>query len=152
MNMKLIKTLVTMAIINAIVVIALVGFSFPKKTLENPLVSPEASYSPVLNNEVLPSPSLVPISTPVTKVSTSSAPAPTKTPSSTATPVATVQPTPVPTPSGCIVTIDSVKYDVTRLRSTHSGGDIFSCGTDMSQTFWSRHNNRILQRMQQYKI
>lgn len=150
--MKLIKTLITMAIINAIGVVVLIGFSFPSTNLETPQMSPEASYSPGLNNEGLTSPSLVPISTPVTKVSTTSAPAPTKTPSSTATPVATVQPTPIPTPSGCIVTIDSVKYDVTRLRSTHSGGDIFSCGTDMSQTFWSRHNNRILQRMQQYKI
>lgn len=52
----------------------------------------------------------------------------------------------------CTITIDGVSYDVTDFRNTHSGGNIFTCGGDMSATFWSRHNAAILSRMQQYKI
>ncbi len=41
--------------------------------------------------------------------------------------------------SGCIVTIDGSRYDVESLRSTHPGGDIFECGTDMSAAFHAQH-------------
>lgn len=150
--MKLIKTLATMAIINAVGVVALIGFSFPTSTTGLPSVIPTASYAPQLNSDVMASPiSVIPTPTPA-QVGTTATPQSSRIPATTATPAPTVQPTPLPTPAGCIVTIDSVKYDVTRLQFTHSGGDIFNCGADMSQTFWSRHNNRILQRMQQYKI
>ena len=63
-------------------------------------------------------------------------------------------PTPAPPPQNtqCIITIDGGSYNVTNFRLMHSGGNIFSCGTDMSQTFWSRHNAAILSQMQQYRI
>lgn len=63
-------------------------------------------------------------------------------------------PTQVPAPqvAQCVVIIDGVNYDVTNFRFSHSGGNIFNCGTDMSSTFWSRHNAGILNQMQKYRI
>ena len=72
--------------------------------------------------------------------------------------VPTVAPTTTPTiaptqkPSGCVIQIDGVKYEITALTRSHSGGNVFTCGTDMSAIFWGRHNARILQMMAQYKI
>ena len=51
--------------------------------------------------------------------------------------------------NACIITLSGQQYDVTSLRSTHSGGDIFSCGTDMTQRYISKHGSN-LSRMQQY--
>lgn len=51
----------------------------------------------------------------------------------------------------CIVTIFDKRYDVTELRSTHSGGDVYECGTDMSADFESEHGTNV-QRIQQYLI
>lgn len=53
----------------------------------------------------------------------------------------------------CIVTINDQRYDVTALRNTHSGGNIFVCNTDMTATFFTQHNQNFLNtRMQNYKI
>lgn len=52
----------------------------------------------------------------------------------------------------CLIMIDGVKYNVTVFRQMHSGGDIFSCGTDMSGVFWSRHGQSMLNRLQQYRV
>lgn len=56
------------------------------------------------------------------------------------------QRTPIPTPKKtqtpaktCIVTINGKRYDVERLRRTHSGGDVFVCNSDMTNTFKSEH-------------
>lgn len=43
----------------------------------------------------------------------------------------------------CIITVDAKQYDVTPLRNTHTGGDIFVCGTDMSDTFHKQHGDRL---------
>ncbi len=65
-------------------------------------------------------------------------------------------PPPPPAPpvdNRCIVVISGSRYDVTQLRQTHSGGDIFQCGTDMTQIFFSQHNQQLLDnQMAQYKI
>ncbi|OIP98124.1 hypothetical protein AUK40_01925 [Candidatus Wirthbacteria bacterium CG2_30_54_11] len=72
---------------------------------------------------------------------------------STAAPVATPIPTPIPTPAPtptpastpppvdtrCLVQIAGGTYDVTSLRKTHSGGNVFTCGTDMTAIFQSQH-------------
>lgn len=55
-------------------------------------------------------------------------------------------------PSGCIITLDGAKYDVTAFKNQHSGGDIFSCGSDMSTTFWNKHGQSELNTMQRYRI
>jgi cytochrome b involved in lipid metabolism len=49
----------------------------------------------------------------------------------------------------CLVTISGQKYDVTKLASTHSGGNIFKCGTDMTSIYNVQHGSG-LSRMNQY--
>jgi hypothetical protein len=51
----------------------------------------------------------------------------------------------------CIITIDGQKYDVESLRNTHTGGDVFQCGTDMSAVFHGKHGDR-LQMIQRYLV
>lgn len=53
----------------------------------------------------------------------------------------------------CIVTIQGRDYDVTDLKGTHSGGDIFLCGTDMTDVFFSMHDLELLNsELRQYLI
>ena len=52
---------------------------------------------------------------------------------------------------GCIVTIDGNKYDVTNLKKTHSGGDIFVCNTDMSNSYHNQHGTNLA-RMERYLV
>jgi hypothetical protein len=59
--------------------------------------------------------------------------------------------TPTSATATCIITIDGQKYDVASLRNTHTGGDVFQCGTDMSAVFHGKHGNN-LQMIQQYLI
>lgn len=78
----------------------------------------------------------------------------TTTPTLKSTPVPTARPTPTPNPQAgrCIIIIDGIKYDVTNFRNIHSGGDVFTCGADLSQLFHDRHSNRFLDIMVQFKI
>lgn len=48
-----------------------------------------------------------------------------------------------PAAASCIITIDGSRYDVQPLRSTHPGGDIFQCGTDMSTVFHGQHGDNL---------
>ena len=76
------------------------------------------------------------------------------------TPVTTTQQvtpskaTSIPTtnPSACIVTVNGQRYDVTQYQYQHSGGNIFTCGTDMTAIFNSKHSQRYLNMMQAYLI
>lgn len=53
----------------------------------------------------------------------------------------------------CIITISGIKYDVQPLRSTHSGGDVFVCGTDMTKAFFGQHDQSLLNgTMQKYRL
>jgi hypothetical protein len=47
----------------------------------------------------------------------------------------------------CIITVFGHEYDVTSLRTTHTGGDIFECGADMSAAYLKKHgsNTRMIQ-------
>lgn len=56
------------------------------------------------------------------------------------------------TDNRCIVTIDGQKYNVTFFRDRHSGGDVFSCGADMSAEFHSRHSDKFLVLMAPFRI
>ena len=67
-------------------------------------------------------------------------------------------PTPIPTvkqsvnnANACIVTLFGVQYDVAPLRKTHSGGDIFSCNSDMTSVYQNRHGTNV-SRMQAYLV
>lgn len=45
--------------------------------------------------------------------------------------------------TGCIVTVFDKQYDVTPLRKTHTGGDVFTCGTDMSAAYEANHGTKV---------
>ncbi len=61
--------------------------------------------------------------------------------------------TPIPTPdTRCIISVDGTSYNITDFRQEHSGGDIFTCGADMSATFHGQHDTQMLQKMNRYKI
>jgi len=72
----------------------------------------------------------------------------TQVPKSTVT-VITMTPTP---DSRCKISVDGVSYDVTAFRTTHSGGDIFTCGADMTATFYGQHSANMLRNMERYKL
>ena len=139
--MKIIKILITITLINAALVIGIVKFG-------------GATRNVVIEPSTIPSISPIPSASPVATLKPVALVNPSKAPMATTTPTATPSPTQTPTvkQSGCVIQIDGVKYEITSLVRTHSGGNVFTCGTDMSAIFWSRHNARILQMMGQYKI
>lgn len=51
----------------------------------------------------------------------------------------------------CIITVSNSQYDVTTLKNSHSGGNVFECGTDMTELFESQHGGDI-SRIEEYKI
>lgn len=51
----------------------------------------------------------------------------------------------------CIITIQGNKYDVTDFRKIHPGGDIFVCGSDMTETFVNQHG-MDLKRIEKYRV
>ncbi|MFA6269901.1 MAG: Ig-like domain-containing protein [Candidatus Paceibacterota bacterium] len=53
--------------------------------------------------------------------------------------------------SDCIVTIFGTLYDVTPLQGSHSGGNVFVCGTDMTSTYQGMHGTNV-SRMTPYVI
>jgi len=55
----------------------------------------------------------------------------------------------IPDPNLCIVTLSGQQYDVTSLRSSHPGGDVFVCGSDQTALYQSQHGSN-LSRMQKY--
>lgn len=61
--------------------------------------------------------------------------------------IPTAAPTPTPSTTTnsnlCIVTVFGKQYNVTTLKQTHSGGNIFNCGTDMSSTYQGKHGSNV---------
>jgi hypothetical protein len=43
----------------------------------------------------------------------------------------------------CIITVFGKQYDVTSLQTSHTGGNIFVCGTDMTATYQSMHGTDV---------
>jgi len=43
----------------------------------------------------------------------------------------------------CIITVSGQLYDITTLRNSHSGGDIFKCDTDMTSVYRSKHGTSL---------
>jgi cytochrome b involved in lipid metabolism len=39
----------------------------------------------------------------------------------------------------CLITIEGKQYDVSDFRSKHKGGNIFECGSDMTERFVKKH-------------
>jgi cytochrome b involved in lipid metabolism len=65
--------------------------------------------------------------------------------------VAVTNPTDTPD-TRCLISVDGATYDVTQFRTIHDGGDIFTCGIDMTKAFYDEHDSRTLQKMQRYRI
>jgi len=53
--------------------------------------------------------------------------------------------------SSCLVTLFGKTYDVMPLKSSHPGGDIFQCNTDMTAVYQSQHGTDV-SRMQAYLV
>lgn len=165
--MKLIKNLITITILNFLLLASIlqVGAQLTPKSEES-ISLLVAEPTPIVESTPAPTPTPIIIrrrvevrkqpqnktaptqspSTPTTSTSASNPPT-----SSTPVPQAP-QPTSTPRSTGCIVSIDGVSYDVTNFRKMHGGGDIFSCGGDMSASFWSAHGQSTLQKMQKYRL
>lgn len=90
-------------------------------------------------------PTKIPTSIPIARA--------TSTPRPSAVPTAVITPKPTSAPISnsnlCIITLQGQQYNVTSLRSTHSGGDIFKCGTDMTAVYQGKHGISLV-RMQSY--
>lgn len=145
--MKIFYTLSAMALFNLMIVIVLANYPISKTLNE------KVQGSETFETLVLPSPTPIIIRRQVVKkitVFATNAPVTTKT-MTTTQPVTQPAP-PAPVPSGCIITLDGASYNVTNLQKSHSGGDIFNCGSDMSATFWGKHGQSIFSKMQQYRI
>lgn len=136
--MKTIKTLVAIAMVNSLLVF---GFVFADAKLNKKAGIEQTrpiTESPSITVTIMPTRTPTPV---VKKESQTNTPTPTTKP----TTAPTVAETPAPTPDNrCIVSIDGVRYDVSSLRSTHTGGDIFQCGTDMTAIFYGQHDKSFL--------
>lgn len=49
----------------------------------------------------------------------------------------------------CLITVNGQTYNVEALRTTHPGGDIYVCDSDMTETFNSKHGTDYA-RLNQY--
>lgn len=152
--MKIFYTLSAMALFNLTAVVVLANYPISK------ILNEKVQESETFETLVLPSPTPIVVKRQVVKkvtVFATNAPVTAKTVTTTQNQIQPTQPVtqpapPAPVPSGCIITLDGASYNVTNLQKTHSGGDIFNCGSDMSATFWGKHGQSIFSKMQQYRI
>ena len=78
-------------------------------------------------------------------------------PKVTTAPAAVTPQSPTPTAvdplaGKCIIYVSGIRYNITEFRNIHGGGDIFQCGTDMTDNFMSEHPESYLGQMARYKI
>lgn len=158
-----------MTLLNSLFVVGLVKYAAnkPTQTLDanvNATTSSNLDTQTVLSRS--PDPTLSPSIAPAAKkVVTTKKPSATKTPTSSKSPTATTAPaaatpkptvaataTPTPAATGCVVTINGASYNITSLVKSHSGGNIFKCGTDMSSTFSGASPRHNISWMTKYKI
>lgn len=142
--MSFIKTAFIIALINFFGVVSIVAIT-PLIKSERETESLEDSI-PVITST--PTPSLTVTATLTPTVATTKKPTASPTVSSTPKPT----PTTDPLAGKCIIYISGTRYDVTDFRNIHSGGDIFQCGTDMTDIFRNQHPDSYLSRMDKYKI
>lgn len=126
--MKILHTLSALALVTLISVVVIVSFSIDPNSSTQPSPTPK-----VVTRQIIKKVLITPDNTKNTNTNT------------------TTSQTPVLT-NRCIITLDGASYDVTDFRNLHSGGDVFTCGTDMSSIFWSRHGKSMFNRMQQYRL
>jgi hypothetical protein len=139
--MKILYTISALSILNLVGIAIIASYFTPNKTVDIEITTPPSPTPVVIVKQIVKR---------VTRSEENSTPQATNQNSNTSQP--TTAPQPIPVTSGCIITLDGAKYDVTSLRSSHSGGDIFSCNSDMSAMFWGKHGQGIFNKMQQYRI
>lgn len=148
--MKLIPYITAVSLFNALIVIVI---TLSQSVYRTPTLSPSNLYEtpvPIVATPPSPSPSAQPAQaappaqqrTQPTPIVAAATPVP-------ATPAPTTAPAPQP---GCLVVISGVSYDLAAFRAKHSGGDIFQCGTDMTDIFFSQHNASYIQKLAPYKL
>lgn len=118
------------------------GVSVRQANVEQEVLAPEDG-----NQSATSTPNQTATTQTETNPATIANPALTETPSPT--PTATTKPTP---DTRCLISIDGKSYDVTSYRNQHPGGDIFTCGTDMTKVFYSQHGSSTLEKMQRYLV
>ena len=82
------------------------------------------------------------LTTPTPTKSKSATPSPTVIPKATVT-AAVAKSAVVDTTNRCIITLFGKTYDISNLRSTHSGGDVFTCGADMTSKYQGKHGSSV---------
>lgn len=156
-----------MTLLNTIFVMGLVRYA-ANKPVELAATEQSMVETSGLDTQTILSKSPGPTITPTKKPNATKTPVATKAPTKTVTPItatttpkptvaptAKATPTPTPTPaaaSGCIVTVDGASYNITSLVKSHSGGNVFKCGTDMSSTFNGASPRHKISWMTKYKI
>lgn len=127
------KSLKIIILVNLIIIVGVVGF-IVVKGLQKPDNNSVTGTSEVQSNTKLA----------VSEPSIPSGTAPVV--SNTESPVVAVP------DNRCIITILGKKYDVTDYRNMHPGGNVFTCGTDMTTTFNNQHGADMLKKAAKYLI
>lgn len=171
-EMKLLKIYISIALVNVFCVVSVVNFGSPLKqqifsAFEARIEQTGVSVTPTGGVSVVPSMTPKPVKKRVVRVVRKTTPtlsgnattdqqkAATKEVQANTTDQPAANPTSAPPPpqdTRCIIGIDGSQYDVTAYRSMHPGGDIFTCGADMSATFWSQHGSGTLNKMAKYRL
>lgn len=114
----------------------------------SPTTSEPATVTATANQGSTPSNTLAQLLASPTPKPAAATPSPTAQPAATSVPKAAkpaTTPTPTPGTSAnvqtCIITVFGKTYDVQRLRTTHGGGDIFVCNSDMTTAYQSAHGS-----------
>lgn len=138
--MKTLKTLIRLALWQGVSLLLLLytGARLPINT-PSVVLNPPASHTQLPKSSLLPTPRS-------TKL-----PQATQIQPSPLTNVPTNNESPTPDPR-CIIIVDGGRYDVTTFRNIHSGGDVFTCGADLSALFHSQHNQETLNKFQIYRV
>lgn len=114
----------------------------PKTEIEESVAAPSAPVPTITLISPTPSAEKTPVST--------------ERPKSPPAASVTSDPKPIPTADPlagkCIIFVGGVRYNVTEFRNSHGGGDIFQCGTDMTDIFKNNHPDSYLGKMSGYKI
>jgi hypothetical protein len=67
------------------------------------------------------------------------------------TPTPSIAQKEIPVEERCFITLNSKLYDVTEFKTEHEGGNIFVCGTDMTEQFKDEHKNDFA-RAEEYEV
>lgn len=146
--MSFIKTAFIIALINFFGVVSIVAIA-PLIKNERETESVEDSIPVAPDNKVI-SPTVTSTTTPTLTTTVSKKTVPSPTTASTPTPNPTL--TTDPLAGKCLIYINGTRFNVSEFKVIHGGGDIFQCGTDMTEVFKGQHPDSYLSQMEKYRI